>query len=123
MMFHLFLSTVSCANDVDLGFLELSWLKIVFLGIVQGITELLPISSTAHLRIIPGLLGWQDPGSVFSAAMQLASIAAVIRQKMVKVLAVKPVNKINKYSCFCSDTYPRFALPCKFYVKIPETSI
>ncbi|MEH2419850.1 MAG: undecaprenyl-diphosphate phosphatase [Nostoc sp.] len=78
MMFDLFLSTVSCASDVDLGFLELSWLKIVFLGIVQGITELLPISSTAHLRIIPGLLGWQDPGSAFSAAMQLASIAAVI---------------------------------------------
>jgi undecaprenyl-diphosphatase len=45
---------------------------------VQGITELLPISSTAHLRIIPGLLGWKDPGSAFSAVMQLASLTAVV---------------------------------------------
>ena len=50
----------------------------IVLGIVQGITELLPISSTAHLRIIPSLLGWPDPGSAFSAAMQLASLLAVV---------------------------------------------
>jgi undecaprenyl-diphosphatase len=66
------------AHAVDLGFAELTALQVVVLGIVQGITELLPISSTAHLRVIPGLLGWQDPGSAFSAAMQLASFAAVI---------------------------------------------
>ncbi|PMW75561.1 undecaprenyl-diphosphatase, partial [Pseudomonas sp. GW460-12-1-14-LB3] len=48
------------------------------LGIIQGITELLPISSTAHMRIVPALLGWPDPGSAFSAAMQLAALAAVV---------------------------------------------
>jgi undecaprenyl-diphosphatase len=48
------------------------------LGVVQGITELLPISSTAHMRVVPALLGWQDPGSAFSAAMQLAALAAVV---------------------------------------------
>src|SRR5258707_11692149 len=37
-----------------------------------------PISSTAHMRIVPALLGWQDPGSAFSAAMQLAALAAVV---------------------------------------------
>jgi len=63
---------------VDLGFVELSWLQIAVLGVIQGITELLPISSTAHLRVIPGILGWRDPGSAFSAAMQLASFVAVI---------------------------------------------
>jgi undecaprenyl-diphosphatase len=63
---------------VDLGFVELSWLQMTVLGVIQGITELLPISSTAHLRVIPGILGWRDPGSAFSAAMQLASFAAVI---------------------------------------------
>ncbi|MBR8836009.1 MAG: undecaprenyl-diphosphate phosphatase [Stigonema ocellatum SAG 48.90 = DSM 106950] len=68
----------SCPSEVDLGFVQLDWFKVVILGIVQGITELLPISSTAHLRIVPGLLGWQDPGTAFSAAMQLASLAAVI---------------------------------------------
>ncbi len=65
-------------ESVDLGFVQLGWVKVVILGIVQGITELLPISSTAHLRIVPSLLGWQDPGSAFSAAMQLASLAAVL---------------------------------------------
>lgn len=66
------LVTSACPSDVDLGFVQLGWFKVIVLGIVQGITELLPISSTAHLRIVPGLLGWQDPGSAFSAAMQLA---------------------------------------------------
>jgi|SRR5579883_266933 undecaprenyl-diphosphatase len=79
MMSDIFLAaSTTCSSDVDLGFVELGWLKVIVLGIVQGITELLPISSTAHLRIVPGLLGWQDPGSAFSAAMQLASLAAVI---------------------------------------------
>jgi undecaprenyl-diphosphatase len=70
----------SCADPqlVDIGFVQLSWLQVAVLGIVQGITELLPISSTAHLRVLPGLLGWPDPGSAFSAAMQLASFAAVV---------------------------------------------
>ncbi len=58
--------------------MQLDWLQVTVLGIVQGLTELLPISSTAHLRVVPGLLGWRDPGSAFSAAMQLASFAAVI---------------------------------------------
>ncbi len=65
-------------DSVDLGFVELTWLQMAVLGVIQGITELLPISSTAHLRVIPGILGWRDPGSAFSAAMQLASFAAVI---------------------------------------------
>lgn len=63
---------------VDLGFVELTWLQMAVLGVIQGITELLPISSTAHLRVIPGILGWRDPGSAFSAAMQLASFLAVV---------------------------------------------
>lgn len=73
-------TTVSniCTNGLDIGFAQLSYLQVGFLGIVQGITELLPISSTAHMRVIPALLGWTDPGSAFSAAMQLAALAAVI---------------------------------------------
>jgi len=56
----------------------MSWLEAVVLGIVQGITEFLPISSTAHLRIAPELFGWQDPGAAFSAVIQLGTVAAVI---------------------------------------------
>src|SRR5882757_4918884 len=48
------------------------------LGLVQGITEFLPISSTAHLRIVPALLGWQDPGAAFTAVLQLGTLAAVV---------------------------------------------
>src|SRR3954469_4666288 len=67
-----------CTEGVDTGFVALGYAKVAFLGVVQGITELLPISSTAHMRLVPGLLGWQDPGSAFSAAMQLAALVAVV---------------------------------------------
>ena len=70
--------TEACTQGIDTGFVALGYTKVALLGIVQGITELLPISSTAHMRIVPALLGWQDPGSAFSAAMQLAALAAVI---------------------------------------------
>ncbi|MER8751905.1 undecaprenyl-diphosphatase UppP [Mesorhizobium sp. M1050] len=67
-----------CTQGLDTGFVGLGYAKVAILGVVQGITELLPISSTAHMRIVPAVLGWQDPGSAFSAAMQLAALAAVI---------------------------------------------
>ena len=69
---------VACTEGLDTGFVALGYGKVGFLGIVQGITELLPISSTAHMRIVPAFLGWQDPGSAFSAAMQVAALAAVV---------------------------------------------
>jgi undecaprenyl-diphosphatase len=47
-------------------------------GVVQGLTEFLPISSTAHLRIVPALLGWDDPGAAFTAVVQLGTMAAVL---------------------------------------------
>jgi undecaprenyl-diphosphatase len=68
----------ACTNGLDTGFVDLGDMKVAVRGVVQGITELLPISSTAHMRIVPTLLGWKDPGSAFSAAMQLAALAAVI---------------------------------------------
>ncbi|MCI0466925.1 MAG: undecaprenyl-diphosphate phosphatase [Beijerinckiaceae bacterium] len=68
----------ACTQGFDTGFVALGYAKVAVLGVVQGITELLPISSTAHLRIVPAFLGWQDPGSAFSAAMQIAALAAVV---------------------------------------------
>ena len=50
----------------------------IVLGIVQGLTEFLPISSTAHLRIVPAFLGWEDPGAAFTAVVQLGTMAAVL---------------------------------------------
>lgn len=68
----------ACTQGLDTGFVALGYAKVGLLGVVQGITELLPISSTAHLRIVPAFLGWRDPGSAFSAAMQVAALAAVL---------------------------------------------
>lgn len=56
----------------------MSLLQAIVLGLVQGLTEFLPISSTAHLRIVPELLGWKDPGAAYSAVIQLGTVAAVL---------------------------------------------
>jgi undecaprenyl-diphosphatase len=53
-------------------------LQAIVLGIVQGLTEFLPISSSGHLRIVPALLGWDDPGAAFTAVIQLGTMAAVV---------------------------------------------
>jgi undecaprenyl-diphosphatase len=50
----------------------------IVLGIVQGLTEYLPVSSTAHLRIVPAFMGWEDPGAAFTAVTQLGTMAAVL---------------------------------------------
>jgi undecaprenyl pyrophosphate phosphatase UppP len=57
---------------------RLSALEAIVLGIVQGLTEFLPISSTAHLRIVPAFVGWEDPGAAFTAVVQLGTMAAVL---------------------------------------------
>lgn len=49
----------------------------IIFGIIQGLTEFLPISSTAHLRIVPALLGWNDPGAAFTAVIQFGTLVAV----------------------------------------------
>lgn len=53
-------------------------LEAIVLGLVQGLTEFLPISSTAHLKIVPALLGWDDPGAAYSAVIQLGTVGAVL---------------------------------------------
>jgi undecaprenyl-diphosphatase len=56
----------------------MSILEALILGIVQGLTEFLPVSSTAHIRIVPALLGWSDPGAAFTAVIQLGTLLAVL---------------------------------------------
>lgn len=56
----------------------MDWLQSLVLGVVQGLTEFLPVSSTAHLRVLPALLGWPDPGAAWSAVIQLGTLAAVL---------------------------------------------
>ena len=56
----------------------LDFLKAVVLGLIQGLTEFLPISSSAHLRIFPELFGWGDPGAAFTAVIQIGTELAVL---------------------------------------------
>ena len=62
----------------------------IVLGIVQGLTEFLPISSSGHLRIVPAFAGWEDPGAAFTAVIQLGTMAAVVlyfRHDLVRIAA------------------------------------
>ncbi len=78
---------VPIAPPQDIGVVEATWHYVV-LGVVQGLTEFLPISSTAHLKVVPLMLGWGDPGVAVTAVIQLGSIAAVLayfRRDLVEV--------------------------------------
>lgn len=57
---------------------DVNLFQAVVYGVVQGLTEFLPISSTAHLRIVPALFGWDDPGAPFTAVIQLGTTLAVV---------------------------------------------
>ncbi|WP_326835754.1 undecaprenyl-diphosphate phosphatase [Amycolatopsis rhabdoformis] len=56
----------------------MGWFEALVLGLVQGLTEFLPISSSAHLRIVAALVGWDDPGAAFTAVTQIGTELAVI---------------------------------------------
>ncbi|GAA3107883.1 undecaprenyl-diphosphate phosphatase [Streptosporangium carneum] len=56
----------------------IGWFEAVVLGLVQGLTEFLPISSSAHIRVISALFGWEDPGAAFTAVIQIGTEAAVL---------------------------------------------
>jgi len=56
----------------------IGWFEAVVLGLIQGLTEFLPISSSAHIRVASAFFGWQDPGAAFTAVVQLGTEAAVL---------------------------------------------
>jgi undecaprenyl-diphosphatase len=56
----------------------IGWIEAVVLGVVQGLTEFLPISSSAHILVVSQLLGWPDPGAAFTAVMQIGTETAVL---------------------------------------------
>jgi undecaprenyl-diphosphatase len=65
-------------GSVETGATMPNLFQAIVLGFVQGATEFIPISSTAHLKAVPVFFGWGDPGVSFSAIIQLGSIAAVL---------------------------------------------
>jgi undecaprenyl-diphosphatase len=56
----------------------MSWHEVIVMAVVQGLTEFIPVSSTAHIRIVPALLKWPDPGAAFTAVIQNGTLAAVV---------------------------------------------
>ncbi|MEM8506043.1 MAG: undecaprenyl-diphosphate phosphatase [Cyanobacteria bacterium P01_D01_bin.1] len=57
---------------------SITLIRAIVIGVVQGLTEFLPISSTAHVKVVPVVLGWGDPGVAFTAVIQLGSVAAIL---------------------------------------------
>ncbi|HVT05620.1 MAG TPA: undecaprenyl-diphosphate phosphatase [Thermoanaerobaculia bacterium] len=56
----------------------MSIFQAIVMGLIQGLTEFIPVSSSAHLRLVPALLGWKDPGAAFTAVIQLGTLLAVL---------------------------------------------
>ncbi|WP_438306662.1 undecaprenyl-diphosphate phosphatase (plasmid) [Streptomyces sp. HUAS TT11] len=56
----------------------MTWFHATALGLLQGLTEFLPVSSSAHLRVFSALAGWRDPGSAFTAVTQLGTESAAL---------------------------------------------
>ena len=56
----------------------MTWFEAIVLGIVQGLTEFLPVSSSAHVLLLSEIFGWGDPGAAFTAVMQIGTETAVL---------------------------------------------
>lgn len=68
----------------------IGWFEGLVLGLVQGLTEFLPISSSAHIRVVSAFLGWDDPGAAFTAVTQLGTESAVLvyfRHDIINIIA------------------------------------
>ena len=87
----------------------MDYLKFIFYGIVQGFTEFLPISSTAHLKIISLLFGIKDPGSSISAIIQIGSVFAIFWYFRKIIFNIKNLESKIIYNSF---------LPIKLYKSI-----
>ncbi|WP_419993012.1 undecaprenyl-diphosphate phosphatase [Streptomyces boninensis] len=77
----------------------MTWFESVILGLVQGLTEFLPISSSAHLRLTAAFAGWQDPGAAFTAITQIGTEIAVIiyfRKDIVRIVSAWCRSLVNK---------------------------
>ena len=87
----------------------MDYLKFIFYGIIQGFTEFLPISSTAHLKIISLLFGIKDPGSSISAIIQIGSVFAIFWYFRKIIFNIKNLESKIIYNSF---------LPIKLYKSI-----
>jgi len=85
-----------------------SIIKAIVFGIIQGLTEFIPISSTAHIRVIPALLGWSDPGAAFTAVIQIGTLVATLIyfRTDISYMVSGFINGLKKRDIF-TDPYSR----------------
>ncbi|SEP87623.1 Undecaprenyl-diphosphatase [Streptomyces sp. yr375] len=77
----------------------MSWFESLILGLVQGLTEFLPVSSSAHLRLTAAFSGWKDPGAAFTAITQIGTEAAVLiyfRKDIARIISAWSRSLFNK---------------------------
>ncbi|MFI1003123.1 undecaprenyl-diphosphate phosphatase [Streptomyces galbus] len=77
----------------------MSWFESLVLGLVQGLTEFLPVSSSAHLRLTAAFSGWKDPGAAFTAITQIGTEAAVLiyfRKDIGRIIAAWSRSLVDK---------------------------
>lgn len=76
----------------------MTWFEAIVLGLIQGLTEFLPISSSAHLLILSQLFGWEDPGAAFTAVTQIGTELAVIiyfRREIGRIVAASTSDEMK----------------------------
>jgi undecaprenyl-diphosphatase len=76
----------------------MGWFEALILGVVQGLTEFLPVSSSAHILIVSQLFGWQDPGAAFTAVTQIGTELAVLlyfRKDLVRIISTWGRSLVN----------------------------
>lgn len=84
----------------------IGWFEAVILGLIQGLTEFLPISSSAHIRVVSAFAGWPDPGAAFTAVIQLGTEAAVLiyfRRELWEIISTWTRSLFNRD---LRDTFP-----------------
>lgn len=77
----------------------MSWFESLILGLVQGLTEFLPVSSSAHLRLTAAFSGWEDPGAAFTAITQIGTETAVLiyfRKDIVRIVSAWTRSLVNR---------------------------
>ena len=78
----------------------MDYIRFIFYGLIQGLTEFIPVSSTAHLKILSLLFGLNDPGASLSAIIQIGSIFAILFYFRINMFDLKYTNFRNKYNPF-----------------------
>lgn len=78
----------------------MEWIQVIFLAIIQGVLEFLPISSSGHLALFPAIFGWKDQGLVFDIAVHLGSLMAILfyfRQDISRIFYSQTPGAPNQY--------------------------